>query len=98
MDVLIQEAYSRSLDILRRCATPAGFRASGAEPGYPQIWARDSIITSLGAALTGETSSENAGAVDANLWYILGHYYHFLRTGDLAYLQANWPRIEATVI
>ncbi|PKO22783.1 MAG: hypothetical protein CVU38_07670 [Chloroflexi bacterium HGW-Chloroflexi-1] len=30
---------------------------------------------------TGETSSENAGAVDANLWYILGHYYHDLRAG-----------------
>ncbi len=127
-DVLAEEAYQRAVGILQRCTTPYGFRASGRSPGYPQIWARDSIITGLGAALTGdpdllasfrasldtlgshqsalgliplnvhpetgEVSTENAGAVDANLWFILGHYYHYLRTRDLAYLQANWPRIE----
>lgn len=127
-DVLIEEAYQRAVDVLHRCATSHGFRASGVNPGYPQIWARDSMITSLGAALTGdpgllasfkasldtlgahqsalglvplnvhpetgEVSTENAGAVDANLWFILGHYYHYLCTHDLAYLQANWPRIE----
>jgi GH15 family glucan-1,4-alpha-glucosidase len=43
---------------------------------------------------TGEISTENAGAVDANLWYILGHYYHYLRSGDLDYLRANWPRLQ----
>ena len=129
---LVEEAYQRALDVLRRCVTPYGFRASGLSSGYPQIWARDSMITSLGAVLTGdpdllaafrasldtlgshqsslgliplnvlpetgEVSTENAGAVDANLWFILGHYYHFLHTRDLAYLQANWPRIERAVL
>ena len=127
-DILIEEAYQRAVGILERCATPFGFRASGLSAGYPQIWARDSMITGLGAALTGdpglleafraslntlgshqsplgliplnvhpetdEVSTENAGAVDANLWFVLGHYYYYLRTRDLAYLQANWPRIE----
>ena len=131
-DVLVEEAYQRAIGILQRCVTPFGFRASGLSSGYPQIWARDSMITSLGAALTGdpdlltafrasldtlgshqsslgliplnvlpetgEVSTENAGAVDANLWFILGHYYHFLHTRDLAYLQANWPRIERAVL
>ena len=131
-DVLVEEAYQRAIGILQRCVTPFGFRASGLSTGYPQIWARDSMITSLGAALTGdpdlltafrasldtlgshqsslgliplnvlpetgEVSTENAGAVDANLWFILGHYYHFLHTRDLAYLQANWPRIERAVL
>src|SRR5512135_2353568 len=116
MDALVQEGYERAVDVLHRCVTPYGFRASALVPGYPQVWARDSIITGLGAALTGEpellaafrasldtlgahqtplgliplnvrpesgeVSSENAGAVDANLWYVLGHYYHYLRTGD----------------
>ena len=50
----IDEAYKQAVAVLRRCATPYGFRASGVLPGYPQIWARDSMITSLGAALTGE--------------------------------------------
>ena len=129
---LVEEAYRRALEVLRRCITPYGFRASGLSTGYPQIWARDSMITGLGAVLTGdpdlltafrasldtlgshqsslgliplnvlpetgEVSTENAGAVDANLWFILGHYYHFLHTRDLAYLQANWPRIERAVL
>jgi GH15 family glucan-1,4-alpha-glucosidase len=132
MDNLIHEAYKHAVDILHRCVTPFGFRASALKPGYPQVWARDSIITSLGAALTGdpdlmaafrasldtlgsrqsdlglvplnvqpetgEISSENAGAVDANLWYVLGHYYHYLQTGDLAYLQANWPRLRRALL
>ena len=131
-DVLIDEAYTHAVAILQRCATPYGFRASGVTPGYPQIWARDSVITGLGAALTGDAqllaafrasldtlgsrqselgriplnvhpetgdaSTENAGALDANLWYILGHYYHHLRTGDTAYLAANWPRLAQAVL
>jgi len=32
---------------------------------------------------TGYVSTENAGAVDGNLWYILGHYLYFQVTGDL---------------
>jgi len=47
---------------------------------------------------TGEVSTENAGAVDANLWYILAHDYHFLRTGDLPYLKATWPRIQQALL
>lgn len=129
---LIEEAYGRALEVLRRCVTPHGFRASGQVPGYPQVWARDSMITALGAALagdaglmaafrasldtlgaaqsplgliplnvhpeTGERSTENAGAVDANLWFILGHYYYWLRTHDAAHLAANWPRLEAALL
>ena len=47
-DVLVEEAYQRAIGILQRCVTPFGFRASGLSSGYPQIWARDSMITSLG--------------------------------------------------
>ena len=65
MNALIHEAYDRALDVLRRCVTPFGFRASGVAPGYPQIWARDSMIISLGAALTGE--SELLAAFRASL-------------------------------
>jgi glycogen debranching enzyme len=131
-DTLLEEARLRAVDVLRRCVTPYGFRASGASRGYPQVWARDSVITALGASIsgepdlqqafrasldtlgshqsslgliplnvlpeTGETSSENAGAVDANLWYLLGHYYHYLRTRDEAYLRQSWPQIERAIL
>jgi len=130
MDI-VDEARQRAVEVLERCATPLGFKASALACGYPQVWARDSVITSLGAALaapeflaafrasldvlgrhqsdlglvplnvhsaTGEISTENAGALDSNLWFILGHFTHFRLTGDLAYLQQSWPAIQKAMI
>lgn len=125
---LIVEARERATDILMRCITPAGFRASALTTGYPQVWARDSAVTFLGAAATGlpelitagrasletlgdyqsdrglvplnvnpETgyvSTENAGAVDANLWFILSHYLHYQLTQDECFLTDHWRKIE----
>jgi hypothetical protein len=129
---LLKETHLKALDILHRCVTPYGFLASGLPAGYPQIWARDSMITFLGASVTGEpeflaagrasletmakhqsrrgliqlnvnpktgyVSTENAGAVDGNLWYILGHYLHFQLTGDLNFLLQHWPSIDQALI
>jgi hypothetical protein len=129
---LLKETHQKALDILHRCVTPYGFLASGLAAGYPQIWARDSMITFLGASVTGapeflaagraslETmarhqsrrgliqlnvnpktsyvSTENAGAVDGNLWYILGHYLHFQLTGDHNFLLQHWPSIDKALI
>jgi GH15 family glucan-1,4-alpha-glucosidase len=131
-DTLLEDARVQAVDVLRRCITPYGFRASGASEGYPQVWARDSVITALGASTTGEpdllqafrasldtlgshqselgliplnvlpetgeSSSENAGAVDANLWFVLGHFYHHLCTGDRMYLRSNWRRIDRAIL
>jgi len=124
----LEETRQRALEILSRCASPAGFRASSATAGYPQIWARDSMIVYLGAVASGEAalmaagrasletlachqsrlgtiqlnvisdtgyvSTEKAGAVDANLWYILGHYLHYHTTGDEAFLSQHWNSLE----
>ena len=45
---------ARAREILHACVTPFGLRASGLAAGYPQIWARDSMVTFLGAAATGD--------------------------------------------
>lgn len=129
---ILQEAYERALEVLRACATPLGFKASALATGYPQIWARDSAITMLGALLTGEddlvqasrssletlaskqtelgmihlnvdtrtgaVTTENAGAVDANLWFILGHYAYFEMTSDRAFLRESWPALEQALL
>jgi hypothetical protein len=121
-------AHEQAVQVLHRCATPQGFRASGLAAGYPQIWSRDSAITSLGALVTGDpqliaaaraslltlgahqsrtglvplnvdpdshaVSTENAGAVDANLWYILTHFTYFLTVGDAEFLRGHWPGIS----
>ena len=36
--------------------------------------------------------------VDANLWYILGHYLHHQLTGDLEFLERHWSSIERALI
>jgi glycogen debranching enzyme len=51
---LLQTARARATAIVRECVSPAGFRASARLPGYPQVWARDSIVTGLGALASGE--------------------------------------------
>lgn len=43
---------------------------------------------------TGYVSTENAGAVDSNLWFILAHYLHFCYTQDQAFLQRHWATID----
>ncbi len=119
---LLTDAHNKALNILHSCVTPYGYRASGLAAGYPQVWARDSAITFLGATATGDetlfaagraaletlgkfqsnrgliplnvnpdsgyVSTENAGSVDSNLWFILGHYLHYQYTGDTAFRPA----------
>jgi len=98
--------------------------------GYPHVWARDSVITSLGALLspgheiclrtslltlggqqselgaipnnvsvaTGRLDHTNAGSVDSNLWFILGHLFQYRVSGDTAFLQAQWPALEKALL
>lgn len=128
----LAHAHDRAVEVLQRCVTPDGFRASGLVAGYPQIWTRDSAITALGAISTGDQvlidcvraslqtvgahqsergliplnvnpdtgyiSTENAGAADANLWYIIAHYLYYLTAHDDAFLMANWERITKALV
>jgi GH15 family glucan-1,4-alpha-glucosidase len=129
---LLTEAYEQALAVLYGCVTAGGFRASAQAAGYPQIWARDSMITFLGAAASGEPalvdpgraslvtmsryqsprgliqlnvnpdtgaiSTENAGASDANLWYVLGHFLYYSLAGDIDFLVAHWPSIDLAMV
>lgn len=44
-------AYKKAIEVLKKCKHDNGFFASGLKGGYEAVWARDSIITSLGASL-----------------------------------------------
>jgi len=49
------EAFQQSLNMLRRCLSPAGFVASPSDvDNYARIWARDGVITGLAALASGE--------------------------------------------
>lgn len=46
---------------------------------------------------TGYVSSENAGACDSNLWYILARYADFKHTQDDHTLRKSWKSIEKAI-
>lgn len=48
---IIKQGYHQAIKVLEHCAQPSGFFASGLPGGYRGLWARDSMITSLGACL-----------------------------------------------
>ncbi|MFH1822747.1 MAG: amylo-alpha-1,6-glucosidase [Patescibacteria group bacterium] len=48
---ITQRAYGKAIKVLENCVKKNGFYASGLPGGYEATWARDSMITSLGAAL-----------------------------------------------
>lgn len=131
-DQLLRDAHNKALEVLHRCVTPSGFRASGLSAGYPQVWARDNGIMSLGAFVSGDAeliataraslttlgayqskrgliplnvnpdsgyiSTENAGAADANLWFILLHFLSVQTTNDLSFLKDNWDKITRALV
>ncbi|MCK5061360.1 hypothetical protein KAR28_02325 [Candidatus Parcubacteria bacterium] len=52
MDIT-KKAYDKAVEIIEACAREPGFYASGLKGGYEAVWARDSMITAMGAALVG---------------------------------------------
>jgi glycogen debranching enzyme len=123
-DLALQKAHQ----ILNQECSPLGLMAS--PEGYPHVWARDSVITALGALLTpghegclqqslltlagqqselgaipnnvsvatGRLDHTNAGSVDSNLWFILGHAFQYRVSGDVAFLRRQWPLLQKALL
>jgi len=128
MTTLVETALEKAHAILSSECSPIGLMAS--PEGYPHVWARDSVITSLGAILspghenclrvslatlagqqselgaipnnvsvaTGRLDHTNAGSVDSNLWYILGHYIQHRAFGDVEFLREYWPSLDRALL
>ncbi|HSF80299.1 MAG TPA: amylo-alpha-1,6-glucosidase [Anaerolineales bacterium] len=128
MNERIEIALQKAQAILASECSPIGLMAS--PEGYPHIWARDSVITSLGALFspghenclrvslhtlagqqselgaipnnvsvaTGRLDHTNAGSVDSNLWFILGHAFQFRTSEDMEFLQMQWPALEKAML
>jgi len=47
---------------------------------------------------SGYVSTENAGAVDSNLWFVLGHYLYFSISGDTSFLAESWGQIQRAIV
>jgi glycogen debranching enzyme len=128
MTSLTDIALEKAQTILASECSPIGLMAS--PEGYPHVWARDSVITSLGALLspgheyclrvsletlagqqselgaipnnvsvaTGRLDHSNAGSVDSNLWFILGHAFQYRTSKDLDFLKRSWPVLEKALL
>lgn len=128
MSAITETAFEKAREILTSECSPIGLMAS--PEGYPHVWARDSVITSLGAALlpehsiclrksletlgsqqselgaipnnvsvaTGRLDHTNAGSVDSNLWFIVGHDLQFKTFGDTEFLRAHWASLEQALL
>lgn len=128
MTALVETALQKAQQILGSECSPIGLMAS--PEGYPHVWARDSVITSLGALLTpghekclevslrtlssqqselgavpnnvsvatGRLDHTNAGSVDSNLWYILGHAFYYRASGNKLFLEEQWPSLEKALL
>ncbi len=66
-DRLTGTARREALRVLRGCARKGGMLASAKIPGYPQVWARDSMITLLGAVLAGDEDINRSLAASIRL-------------------------------
>lgn len=93
--------HRRSLETLRQFQSALGKIPHNV--GYTNI--SDPALVALGGHLGTEangrrivTDTTHAGCVDSNLWYILGHYYHFVLGRDLDYLRRAWPSLEKTLL
>ena len=128
MSSLIDVALEKAQTILGTECSPIGLMAS--PEGYPHVWARDSVITALGALLsrgheaclqvslrtlasqqsdlgaipnnvsvaTGRLDHTNAGSVDSNLWFILGHAFQHRASSDINFLREEWPMLEKALL
>jgi hypothetical protein len=51
---------TEAVEVLRQCVSPTGLKASGRATGHHQVWARDSMITLLGARFAEDPDVDSA--------------------------------------
>lgn len=56
----IAAASQQALRVLRGCCHPAGLKGSAGSPGHTQVWARDAMISLLGARNCGDEQIQRA--------------------------------------
>jgi glycogen debranching enzyme len=67
----LDTTYRNAVESLRRCCGPWGLKASGRRVGHHQIWARDSMIASLGARFVQDQQIQEA--LQASLSLLKAH-------------------------
>ncbi len=65
MKDIVEEAKEKAVEALKICSTKNGLYASGGKNGYTSVWARDSMISLIGASVyTGEFKNVFRASLD----------------------------------
>lgn len=92
--------HRRSLETLRKFQSPLGKLPHNV--GIANV--TDPALIAHGGRLGEASSNEpivdtaHAGCVDNNLWYIIGHYFNYIATGDKDFLQTVWESLEKALL
>ncbi len=93
--------HKRSLETLRHFQSRMGKIPHNV--GYTDV--DDPALVALGGRLQTDGSERrlvadttHAGCVDSNLWYILGHYFHYVMGNDVGELRAVWGSVEQAAL
>ena len=93
--------HRRSLETLRRFQSPLGkipHNVGFAHVADPALVAHGGMLAAPGQEGGAVEDSAHAGCVDGNLWYIVGHYHHFMRGSDSAFLGKAWESLEKALL
>ncbi|HMQ33722.1 MAG TPA: glycoside hydrolase 100 family protein [Chloroflexaceae bacterium] len=93
--------HRRSLATLGRFQSPLGkipHNVGFSDVEDPALIAHGGRLEVGGRPGVAVEDSIHAGCVDGNLWYIVGHYAAYARTGDLAALREAWPSLERALL
>jgi GH15 family glucan-1,4-alpha-glucosidase len=92
----------RSFDTLRTYQSPLGnipHNVGLANLNDPALIAHGGRLEAThGQAGVAIVDTAHAGCIDNCLWYIVGHYYHFVVTKDRHFLQTAWPSLERAML
>ncbi|MBI5669072.1 MAG: glycogen debranching protein [Chloroflexi bacterium] len=92
--------HQRSLETLRQFQSSLGHIPHNV--GYTDV--DDPALVALGGRLQAGSArrlapdTTHAGVVDSNLWYIIGHYYHYRQGKDIAFLRQAWDSLERALL
>lgn len=93
--------HRRSLETLRGFQSPLGkipHSVGSANVVDPALIAHGGRLGSAGEGEGILIDTAHAGCVDNNLWYIIGHYFNYIATRDLAVLEFAWESLERALL
>jgi glycogen debranching enzyme len=57
-NLVLDKCYEEAKKVVKKCSTKHGMFASAGKTGYNAVWSRDSMMTSIGASLSGKEFQE----------------------------------------